>query len=111
MAVYRIDPGRLRHRLLLEAPVEQADGQGGVFPGFRTFATVWAAIEPMGPVETDDTGFAALSRQVRIILRFRRDIRIGQRFSKGQRLFVIEDASDPDEGGRFLHCICREDPS
>lgn len=51
------DPGELRHRLTLEAPVETPDGAGGVTRSFATVATLWAAVTPVsmrGGVEAAD---------------------------------------------------------
>ena len=41
------DPGRLKTRLAIEAPLETDDGQGGVARSFTTVATVWAAVTPV----------------------------------------------------------------
>ena len=42
-----IDPGALNRRLVLEAPVESADGAGGVTRSYSAVATLWAAVEPV----------------------------------------------------------------
>ena len=47
MSELAIDPGALNRRLTLEAPVETADGTGGVIRSYATVATVWASVEPV----------------------------------------------------------------
>jgi hypothetical protein len=39
-----IDPGALKTRLTIEAPVESDDGQGGLVRGYATFAKAWAQV-------------------------------------------------------------------
>nr|WP_316653297.1 phage head closure protein [uncultured Gellertiella sp.] len=111
MARFFLDAGALRHPLVLETPVGVADGQGGVSVSFAPLASLFARIEPLGPVETDDSGFADISRQIRVTIRARPDLRRGQRFASELRRFVIESVEDPDESGRYLVCTCREEPA
>ena len=108
MATFRFDPGRLNRRLVLEAPTAAADGAGGTLAGMRTVGSLFAALDPIGPLEQDDTGFARWPRLLRVTLRYRTDLAAGQRFRLGTRLFVIEAVTDPDETHRFLQCSCRE---
>lgn len=109
MATFRIDPGRLSRRLVLEAPTAAPDGAGGIVTGFRTVARLFAAVDPLGPAEQEDTGFATWSRRLQVTLRYRSDLATGQRFRLGSRILVLESVTDPDETGRYLTCICRED--
>ena len=39
-----LNPGRLKTRLVLEAPVETPDGQGGVARSYAIAATLWASV-------------------------------------------------------------------
>jgi len=61
-----IDPGALKTRLTLEAPVETDDGQGGVTRGYATFAKVWAQVAPLGarPNVTADADGAAVRYRI-----------------------------------------------
>ena len=52
MSAGTIDPGRLRHRLVLQEPVDTADDAGGVTRSYQTAATVWAAIAPLATHES-----------------------------------------------------------
>ena len=41
------NPGLLNRRLTLEAPVESADGAGGVTRSYDAVATLWAQVTPV----------------------------------------------------------------
>ena len=41
-----IDPGKLKTRMQIQAPVESDDGQGGVTRSFATLTTAWAEVTP-----------------------------------------------------------------
>jgi head-tail adaptor len=41
-----IDSRRLKTPLVIEAPIEVDDGQGGVTRSYSAFAAVWAAVLP-----------------------------------------------------------------
>lgn len=89
--------GAMRHRLVLEAPVETADLAGGVSRSWAAMATLWAAIEPEEEVAglngDAPTGFA----RHRVTIRWRPGITAGHRLTRGARIFAIRSAVDPDE--------------
>jgi SPP1 family predicted phage head-tail adaptor len=101
--------GKLRHRLTLEAPVELADGAGGVARSWIPEGQIWAAIEPMGANDTvvADSRLGALSH--RVTLRHRGDLTLNHRFRLGVRVFFIRALRDPDELGHFLECFVAEE--
>jgi head-tail adaptor len=109
MAGFTIDAGRLNRQLVLEAPSGAADGAGGIAPGFAETARFFAAVDPLGPEERDDTGFALTARLFRVTLRFRADLTLAHRFRLGSRVLSLEGLADPDERGRFLVALCREE--
>jgi len=83
------DPGRLNRRLVLEAPVETADGAGGVARSYATVTTLWALLEPAsarGDVVGDRLGTTVTHR---ILIRFRPDVTTRHRFRSGARTFRI----------------------
>jgi head-tail adaptor len=96
-----IPAGELKHRLVLEAPVETPDGAGGVSRGYAPVATVWAALAATS--DRADTAAAALGAVVthRIIMRAGPEVTARHRFRLGARLFRIV-AVRTDPGGEFL---------
>lgn len=103
-----IDPGLLNVRLVLERPVETADGQGGVTTGFSALATLWARIEPRAAKADEAAGALQVAVTHRIWLRRRADLAGGMRLRKGARRFAIRAFRDPDETGRYTLCDCEE---
>ena len=96
------DPGRLRHRVILSAPVATPDGARGETVTWDAVAAVWAAVEPVAAAErrVGDHLIAAVSH--RLILRWRSDVTGGMRATHRGRNFRIVAAIDPDERRRFL---------
>ncbi len=96
-----IDPGALKTRLTLEAPVETDDGQGGVTRGYATFAKVWAQVAPLGarPNVTADADGAAV--RYRIVTRCGYVLTLQHRFVDGSRVYRILSFRERD-GGRFI---------
>ncbi|WP_187970198.1 phage head closure protein [Aquibium microcysteis] len=109
MPVRRIDPGRLRRLLTLEAMTPVPDGAGGFTQSWTALATVHAALEPVAaaPRFGADQSLPIVTHVV--TLRARADMRSGMRFAAGDRRFSIETVHDPDETGRFLICRVREE--
>lgn len=81
--------GRLKTRLVLEAPSEAADGQGGVTRGYSAVATVWAAVAPLAARESVEADAAGATQRVRIVLRDEFALTPAYRFRDGARLYRI----------------------
>jgi SPP1 family predicted phage head-tail adaptor len=100
--------GDLKHRLLLEQPVESADGAGGVTRSYATVATVWAALTPSAA--RSEVAADALGAEVthEIVIRFRADVTTRHRLRDGSRIFRILALRDQDGNGRFLSIQAQE---
>jgi head-tail adaptor len=100
-----IDPGRLKTRLSIQAPVETGDGQGGVARSYVTLATVWAQVAPLaaragagGGVEADAEG---ATTKYRILLRSNFSLTLQHRLVDGARIYRIAAIRDRDDR-RFI---------
>ena len=103
-----IDPGALRHRLVLEQPLESPDGAGGVTRGYATVTTLWAAVMPVtarGDVVADGVGATVTHR---IIVRSGPDVTTRHRLREGARIFRILALRDQDGSGRFVEIEAQE---
>jgi SPP1 family predicted phage head-tail adaptor len=103
-----MNTGDLKYRLVLEQPVESADGAGGVTRSYTSVATLWASVSPVsarGEVAADDLG-AEVTHQ--IVIRFRADMTTRHRLREGARIFVIAALRDQDGSGRFLEIEAQE---
>ncbi len=99
--------GEMKYRLVLEAPVETPDGQGGVTRGYATTATLWASLEPAA--DRADTGADGRGAVVthHIIIRAGPEVTTRHRFRLGTRIFRIVAVRDCD-AGRFLFVHAEE---
>jgi SPP1 family predicted phage head-tail adaptor len=103
-----LDPGRLQHRLVLEAPVTTADGLGGHVVSWVEVATVDALVEPRAQSSRFGADQTREETTHRVILRHRPDVASGARMRFGERILEILTVHDPDESGRYLVCRTRE---
>jgi SPP1 family predicted phage head-tail adaptor len=94
-------PGELNRRLVLEAPVESADGAGGVTRGYAPLMTMWAKVEPVsarGAVVADASGAIITHR---ITVRRHSAVSTRHRFVEGTTVYRIATLRD-DATRRFL---------
>ncbi|MEZ5841427.1 MAG: phage head closure protein [Hyphomicrobiales bacterium] len=95
-------PGRMRHRLVLEAPAGTPDGAGGRDPAWQEVAILRAAIEPVSAGSRDAADHREIAVTHRIRMRWRADVDGTMRLVKGERPFRILSVLDPDDTHRFL---------
>ncbi len=104
-----IDPGRFRAEVALEQVSAVPDGAGGYGESWTEVATVFAHVEPVGASVRIAAAQALEEVSHRFTLRHRADAAAGMRFRRGARTFRIVTAHDPDETGRYLVCLVREE--
>ncbi|UUP18916.1 phage head closure protein [Nitratireductor thuwali] len=104
-----IDPGRLRHELLLQQATVADDGAGGHSETWTEVAPVFAQIEPFGARSFFGAGQDMEEATHRVIIRHRGDVRSGMRFLRAGRILHIVRIHDIDETGRYLACHVREE--
>jgi head-tail adaptor len=99
-----IDPGQLKTRLQIQAPVETDDGQGGVARSFTTLTTAWAQVTPFsargggGGVQADAEGATV---KYRILLRSNFILSLQHRLVDGARIYRLTAIRDADDH-RFI---------
>ena len=108
MADFFLDPGRLAHRLVLEAPETEADGLGGHAVSWAEVATVEGLVEPRAQSSRFGADQTREETTHRVTLRHQADVASGGRFRFGDRILEILTVHDPDESGRYLVCRTRE---
>ena len=84
-----VDPGALNRRLTLEAPVEAADGAGGVTRSYETVATLWASVEPVAARADVVADAAGATVTHRIVIRHSPDLTTRHRFRDGVTVYRI----------------------
>ena len=109
MAGEFMDAGKLRTRLVLEAPVRTPDGAGGHEVEWQTVAEFFAHVEP-ARASTTVVGDATRQQLThRVTLRHREDVHPSMRLLRnGQHVMRIDTVRDLDGTGRYLVCGCTE---
>lgn len=100
--------GRMRRRLVLEAPVAAPDGLGGTTQSFTAIGALWAQLEWLSGVEQWREGRPEQAARYRVTMRWRTDLDAGKRLRDGERLFDIRTVADPDGARRRLVCLVEE---
>ena len=108
MRALTIDPGELRHELVLESATLSPDGYGGTTQSWTMAAALFARMEPLKARRAVNTGQTVRTVTHRMTVRQDVSIQSGMRFRKGDRLFDILTVYDPDETGRYLFCETSE---
>ena len=103
------DPiGRLRTRLVIEAPAETPDGAGGVTRTYTEDSTVWAAIELVAGGYRFATDRSGQTVTHRITLRVGPDLTVQHRLRDGTRIYQIRSVLAEDADDRFLTALTEE---
>lgn len=88
------NPGRMKTRLVIEAPVESDDGQGGVLRSHGPVATVWAAVMPERVQHGGEADSDGAVVKLRIVLRSGLALTLRHRLVDGSRIYRITGLSD-----------------
>jgi SPP1 family predicted phage head-tail adaptor len=93
-----IGAGRLKTRLVIAAPVETDDGQGGVTRDFAAVATVWAAVLPLRGRHAVEAGADGAAVGVRVTLRNALPLTLQHRLIDGAKTYRITALREIDGG-------------
>ena len=104
-----MNAGRLRHRVAIQRRTTSRGTAGEVLLTWLTYATVWAAVEPLSGREAVAMKEVHASANVRVTLRWRKDLRAQDRLLFGARVFEINGITDVGGRQRWLELACTED--
>ena len=82
-------PGDLNRRLVLQAPVESDDGEGGVTRGYATVAPVWAQVTPLAMRADIAAGARGAALRFRILIRRGGDVTTEHQFVDGATVYRV----------------------
>jgi SPP1 family predicted phage head-tail adaptor len=104
-----MDPGQLRTEMMVQNAVETPDGSGGFAVTWADVAVVWAAVEAVSP-RTESFGARQIDEAShRVTIRFRPDVKPGQRLVRTGIPYRIHLVADVDGTGRYLSCFVTEE--
>ena len=100
--------GQLRHRVTIQQAARVADGAGGATVTWSTFATRWAAVEPLNSDERLRADALETPITHRVRLRWLDGVRPDFRVSHDGRVLEIVGHTNTDERDRELVLMCKE---
>ncbi|MEN3792951.1 phage head closure protein [Fulvimarina sp. MAC3] len=104
-----VDPGLMRDLAVLEELTETSDGMGGAQVDWAPLRSLSIRVEPVSARRFERFEQAQADIRLRVFCRKVEEVRRGCRFRLDQRLLFVESVHDPDESGRYLLCLCREE--
>ena len=103
-----MNPGKLRHRVEVQAETATPDEGGGWASAWTTAATVWAMVEPLSGRERMWGGAVLGEVTHRVTMRYRAGLTPANRLVYAGRVFDLLAVRDPDERREWLECDVRE---
>jgi SPP1 family predicted phage head-tail adaptor len=101
------DIGDLNRRLVLQAPVETDDGEGGVIRSYQTVTTLWAQVVPLAARADIVAGSLGATVRYRIVIRARDDVTTRHRLQDGEHVYCVI-AARRSADRRFLEIDAEE---
>lgn len=101
--------GAMRHRLIIEAPNDVADGAGGVTRSYAEVDRVWASLETINAVPALVDNRPGARATHRILIRWRADIDTSKRFRLDGRVFRMCSIADADAHRKRLAIMVEEE--
>jgi len=89
MSTARTRIGDLNRRLVLQEPVESADGQGGVIRSYQTVTTLWAQVAPLAARADIAAASLGAALRYRIVVRARADVTTRHQFVDGAHVYRV----------------------
>ncbi|UGV26096.1 head-tail adaptor protein [Rhodopseudomonas boonkerdii] len=88
------NPGRMKTRLVIEAPLDSDDGQGGVVRSHVPVAAAWAAVMPGSMQHGGEADSDGAVVRLRIVLRSGHGLTLRHRLVDGDRIYRIDALGD-----------------
>lgn len=101
--------GDLNKRVTLQSPTLTADGLGGHTTAWAAETTVFGAIWPLSARESLAGGQVAMEITHRIRIRYKGGVLPTWRVKYGTRYFAVVSVINPNEAGKMLDLLCKED--
>lgn len=99
---------RLRHRVIIEQPIEAADGAGGLQVTWQEFTTIWAEIFPRRADEQLFAGQLAKLASHKISVRYLSGLNTKMRINFDGRIFNIVSILNINERNEMLEILAEE---
>jgi SPP1 family predicted phage head-tail adaptor len=105
-----MEPGRLRHRVVVEQVTRTGDAMGQAVETWTTFTTVWADVQPLRGRELFAAQAANSEATTKVYMRYRAGISPKWRLKFGTQVYQILEIIDPGMRHVQLQFVCKELP-
>lgn len=103
-----MEAGKLRHRVTIKSKSATRDTFGGEVITWTTYATVWAAVEPLTGREWLEGRQPTAEVTTRIRIRYRSGITPEMQAVYGAHTYDILAVVQPEENRQELQLMCQE---
>lgn len=100
--------GTLTDRVVLKRKITTDEAEGGETAVFSALATVWARVRPLGTRQSFDSDARGQSVSHSVVMRFRTDLKAGDRIVYRGRDLEVLGTSDLNGRRAYLSCQCSE---
>ena len=100
--------GTLTDRVVLKRRVITDEDEGGATAVYSTLATVWARVRALGTRQSFETDARGQSVSHAVVMRFRTDLKAGDRIVYRERDLEVLGTSDVNGRRAYLSCQCAE---
>lgn len=100
--------GQLSHKVYLQQPCRIANSFGEPVVTWITFATVWAAIEPLSGRDAILAQQSSSPHTYKMTIRYMRGVNGSHRILYGTRIFEINSVINLEEKNTYLEMQCTE---
>ena len=109
-ADFDIKAGYLDRKIIIQQPIDVADGEGGFARTWSTYVTTFASIQPFKGMELFSGGQIYAEQYVRILIRYRpsQPITNAMRVQYGSKIYEIRQAYDKGAQRRMVEMLCQE---
>ena len=103
-----LEPGSLRHRIELQHATATRNAYGEPIEAFATYATVWAAVEPLSMRERVQAEQMKAQRTHKITIRYLSGVVVTDRVVFGSRTFEVVSFLNHEERNYMMILECKE---
>jgi SPP1 family predicted phage head-tail adaptor len=100
--------GTLTDRVVLKRKITTDEDEGGVTAVYSTLAPVWARVRALGTRQSFETDARGQSVSHAVVMRFRTDLKAGDRIIYRGRDLEVLGTSDLNGRRAYLSCQCAE---
>lgn len=100
--------GKLKRKITIESKSNAQDAYGALVETWSTYATAWAAIEPVSGSEYFRNGKVTSEVNIRILMRYVAGVTNLMRVKFGTRIFAIVTANNLLERNKEYELMCKE---